>query len=94
MRGAGRYRRSGPQRSSKRRPRDLKLRAVTIIQAATDGELEADAPPAPKKSGHAAAQGKLGGAKSGPARAEKLTAARRREIAKKAAARWEKRPGS
>jgi hypothetical protein len=38
---------------------------------------------------HAAALGRLGGLKGGPARAARLTARRRREIAKRAArARW------
>jgi hypothetical protein len=42
---------------------------------------------------HAAALGRLGGLKGGPARARTLTAARRREIARAAAlARWKKRP--
>jgi hypothetical protein len=41
---------------------------------------------------HAAALGRLGGLKGGPARARALTAARRREIARGAAlARWKKR---
>ena len=41
------------------------------------------------KNPHAAALGRLGGQKGGPARAMKLTAERRREIAKLAAnARW------
>jgi hypothetical protein len=41
---------------------------------------------------HAAALGRLGGLKGGPARAGALTAARRREIARKAARmRWKKR---
>lgn len=44
------------------------------------------------KNSAAVALGKLGGAKGGKARAAKLTAERRREIAKKAAeARWRKR---
>jgi hypothetical protein len=42
-----------------------------------------------KKNPHAAALGRLGGLKGGRARAEKLTARRRREIARQAAiARW------
>jgi hypothetical protein len=41
---------------------------------------------------HAAALGRLGGLKGGPARAGALTAARRREIARRAArTRWRKR---
>lgn len=45
-----------------------------------------------KKNPHAVAMGKIGGKKGGPARAKKLTAKRRRAIAKKAAkARWAKK---
>jgi hypothetical protein len=44
------------------------------------------------KNVHAAALGRLGGLKGGPARADALSAARRREIARKAArARWRKK---
>ena len=47
---------------------------------------------APGKNIHAAVLGRLGGLKGGPARADALTAARRREIARKAAkARWRKK---
>lgn len=43
------------------------------------------------KNPFAVALGRLGGLKGGPARANKLTAARRQQIAKKAAlARWSK----
>jgi len=43
------------------------------------------------KNPHAAALGRLGGKKGGPARAAKLTPEQRKEIAKKAAqARWKK----
>jgi hypothetical protein len=42
-----------------------------------------------RKNAHAMALGKLGGLKGGRARAEKLSARRRREIARQAAnARW------
>jgi hypothetical protein len=45
-----------------------------------------------KKNPAAVALGRLGGKKGGPARAEKLSAEQRREIAKKAAqARWKDR---
>ena len=44
------------------------------------------------KNPHAAALGRLGGLKGGRARAQTLSAARRREIARKAArARWKKK---
>jgi hypothetical protein len=42
-------------------------------------------PPAPRKNQHAAALGRLGGLKGGPARAARLTARERRESARKAA---------
>ena len=45
-----------------------------------------------KKNPYAVALGRLGGLKGGPARANTLTAARRRQIAKKAAnTRWRKK---
>jgi len=48
-------------------------------------------PPEPHKNPHAAALGRLGGLKGGRARALRLSPARRREIARKAArARWRK----
>ncbi len=47
----------------------------------------------PSKNPAAVALGRLGGLKGGKARAEKLTAKRRKEIAQKAiAARWAKTP--
>lgn len=47
---------------------------------------------APEKNPAAVALGRLGGAKGGPARAKALSAKRRKEIAKKAAAkRWAKK---
>lgn len=53
---------------------------------------EADALPGLSKNEHAAALGRLGGVKGGPARAKKLTPEQRHEIARKAAAaRWSKR---
>jgi len=46
----------------------------------------------PRKNPAAVALGRLGGVKGGPARAKKLSAEQRREIAKKAArARWKSR---
>jgi hypothetical protein len=78
-----------PKRSSTKQPRDLNELAARIVDAATSDEPQADAPTPPAKNPHAAALGRLGGKKGGPARAAKLTAEQRREIAKKAAeARW------
>ena len=50
------------------------------------------APPEGGKNPHAAALGRLGGVRGGKARAESLSAKRRKEIARNAAlARWRKR---
>jgi hypothetical protein len=58
--------------------------AAMIVAAATGS-------PVPQKNPAAVALGRLGGLKGGKARAEKLSAKRRTEIAKKAAkARWSK----
>lgn len=67
------------------RPRDIVGRAVHIAKIAT-GEID-DVPEDDGKDKAAQAMGKKGG----KARASKLTAERRREIARKAAAkRWSK----
>ncbi len=64
------------------------------IDWACDCGALADCKVRDEKNPAAVALGRLGGKKGGPARAEKLTAARRQEIAKKAAqVRWEKRRG-
>jgi hypothetical protein len=66
---------------------DIFQLAHAIVELATDeGEQAEDT-----KNPQAVASGRLGGKKGGPARASKLTAKRRSEIAKKAAkARWKK----
>lgn len=71
-----------------KRPRDPNQLAAAIVAEAT-GQTP---PPEPDTRNPAAvALGKLGGAKGGKARAEKLSAKKRKEIAKKAAkARWGK----
>ena len=75
-----------PKRSSKLR--DLNRLASAIVQEATG---EAPEEPPSEKNPHAVALGRLGGQKGGKARAEKLTAEQRREIARKAAvARWQR----
>ena len=64
-----------PKRSSK----DVNVIASGIVEKATQ----------PDKNPNAVALGRLGGLKGGKARANKLTAKQRSEIAKKAAkARW------
>ena len=72
-----------PKRSSKRR--DINLLAADIVAEATGARAQAEA----AKNPAAVALGRLGGKKGGAARAKKLTAEQRREIARKAArARW------
>lgn len=81
-----------PKRSSTGRL-DLNQLAKRIVNQATD-----EAPPIePKLEKNKAAQelGRLGGLKGGTARAQKLTAEERSEIAKKAAkVRWSKSRGN
>jgi hypothetical protein len=74
-----------PKRSSK--PHDLNARAAAIVKESTSEEPQADLDSG--KNPHAVALGRIGGRKGGKARAEKLTAERRSEIARRAAeSRW------
>ena len=77
-----------PKRSSKR-PRDPNQLAKLIVDMATG-----EAPPETKVEGKnpaAVALGRQGGLKGGKARADRLSAKRRAQIARKAAkARWNK----
>ena len=79
-----------PERSRKR-PRDLNSLAASIVRDATNE----DKPVEPEDDGKdpaAVALGRRGGLKGGKARAAKLTAEHRSEIARKAAiARWASR---
>jgi hypothetical protein len=79
-----------PDRSSKpgKRPRDPNQLAKSIVALATGGAQEQ--PQADDgKNPAAVALGRLGGLKGGKARAKKLSVAKRKAIAKKAAAaRW------
>lgn len=79
------------ERSKKlNRPRDTFQLARHVVQFAI-GEIQEPDPYAGKNP-HAVELGKLGGTKGGPARAEKLTKKRRKEIEEKAAkARWSKK---
>ncbi len=68
-------------------PRDINVLATSIVEQTT-GERTPTSDE-PQKNPHAVALGSLGGKKGGVARAMKLTARERTEIAKKAAAvRW------
>ncbi len=77
-----------PARASKRR--DFTQIAKAVVDAATgDGPpiLPLGSPPAnDTRNPHAVALSKLGASKGGKARAESLSAAKKKEIAKKAAA--------
>ncbi|MEJ7831137.1 MAG: hypothetical protein WKF91_23220 [Segetibacter sp.] len=69
-----------------KRPTDINQRAKNIVDLATGETTE---PVRDEVKVAAAALGRLGGLKGGKARAESLTAKKRSEIAKKAAAaRW------
>jgi len=83
-----------PERSSKKQPRDINQLAAAIVDQATREDVpvqpESEAvSDQPAKNPHAQALGRLGGLKGGKARATRLTAERRREIARNAAiVRW------
>lgn len=75
-----------PKRSRKE-SQDINVLAKSIVDKATKEPSEGK----PEKNPAAVALGRLGGLKGGKARAEKLSAKKRKEIAKKAAeARWKK----
>jgi hypothetical protein len=79
-----------PKRPSKKRDEDFNEAAFRVVREATS-KSDPDRP----KNPAAVALGKLGGSKGGKERARRLSAGRRRQIAKKAAkARWDKRLGN
>ena len=80
-----------PKRSSKikKKPTDINLLSSAIVGEATE-EPTKETPP--EKNPAAVVLGRLGGLKGGKARAKKLSATKRKEIAQKAAkARWSKK---
>lgn len=78
-----------PDRSRKR-PRDLNQLAKRIVDEAV-GDAPRQTETLPPKNPAAVELGRLGGLKGGKARADKLTAEERSEIARKAAVkRWAK----
>lgn len=81
-----------PSRASKpRRPRDTNQLAYQIVQEAT-GQVPDGPEPPDTRNQAAVTLSKLGASKGGKARAEALSAAKRKAIAKKAAAaRWKHR---
>jgi hypothetical protein len=81
-----------PDRSSKnkRRTQDIGELERAIADLTTGNPITDD--PLPEKNPAAVALGRLGGLKGGRARADKLSAKRRKDIAKRAAqARWSDR---
>jgi len=83
-----------PNRSRKRKPRDINALAKSITDEAT-GEappVEEAKPEDEGKNPAAVALGRLGGLKGGKARAKKMTKKQRSEAARNAAkARWKSR---
>lgn len=80
-----------PKRSSKKKTEDINIIAADIVKQTIDKSIQKSSKPK-EKNPAAVALGRLGGLKGGKARAEKLTAERRIEIARKAAqARWGKK---
>lgn len=76
-----------PKRSSK--PKDENISAFEIIKAATEDQEEPAKEETRQKNPAAVALGRLGGLKGGKARARKLSAKKRKDIARKAAnSRW------
>lgn len=84
-----------PRRSSKSKDRDFAVNALRVVEQAI-GEHMDGTPLENRDAGKnpaAVALGRLGGKKGGDARAEKLSPAKRKSIAKKAAtARWHPKP--
>lgn len=77
-----------PTRASKR-PTDANQLAKMIVDMSTGEIPKEEPPPEREKNPAAVALGKLGASKGGQARAAKLSAKKRSEIARKAAvARW------
>jgi hypothetical protein len=76
--------------------RDFMEVARGIVEQAIGEQMDGNPlpdPPKDKRNPHAVALGSMGGKKGGKARAEKLSAKRKKEIARKAcAARWSAQP--
>jgi hypothetical protein len=82
-----------PTRSSKPKDHDFATNARRVVERAIGEHLDGTPLEDPNKGKNpaAVALGKLGGAKGGRARADKLTAEQRTDIARTAAsARWKK----
>lgn len=85
-----RYTCSMRKRSSKRQKHRVQIARHVLDSVVPDAELAKEqAEPKPEKNPAAVALGRLGGLKGGKARAAKLTAEQRTQIARKAAQkRW------
>ena len=81
------------RRSSKKLPADINQLAAEIVRRSTqEPTIESEKPVPSPISEYLAKIGRQGGLKGGKARAKKLSAKQRKEIAKKAAkTRWSKR---
>jgi hypothetical protein len=80
------------KRTAKKQADHQQLARKVLDAITPDAEPEKPAKAEPEKNPAAVALGRLGGLKGGKARAEKLSPAKRKAIAKKAAAkRWGKR---
>jgi len=86
------YRRGMAKRSAPKR--DFMQVGRAIVEQAIGEQMDGShlpTPPEDKRNPHAVALGSMGGKKGGKARANKLTAEQRQDIAKRAAAsRWKK----
>jgi hypothetical protein len=79
-----------PNRSSKQK-QDFVENAFRVMREATGEAAKTAQPEPPKKNPAAVELGRLGGLKGGKARAAKLSARKRQQIARKAAiSRWRK----
>jgi len=80
-----------PDDKRPKRPRDINQLAYQLVQEATGQCSPPATPSTPVKNPAAVALGRLGASKGGTARAAKLPAKKRQEIARTAAAaRWKK----
>lgn len=85
------------EKKKKKQPTDINILAKSIVARATNEELlpaikKEHLPIVKEKNPAAVALGRLGGLKGGKARAEKLSAKKRKVIAQKAAkTRWGKK---
>lgn len=84
------HNRTMPSRASKpKRPRDPNLLARSVVEDLIGEKLDGSPLPMDTRNPAAVALSKLGAAKGGKARADSLSPAKRKAIAKKAArARW------